>query len=100
MSSSPVSAWADLTEAPDGEPWKLSTLFEVSQALWSTLDLSAGVQRVLEVLGRHRGAIRSIAVVLLADSGDVEIEVSTGATPGQRVRHRVEEGIAGHVIAT
>jgi Nif-specific regulatory protein len=82
-----------------GEVRKLSTLLEASQALSATLDLKEGLQRVLEILGSHHGAIRSTVVLLNEDSGDVELEASSGAiTPGRRVRYRVGEGITGRVI--
>jgi Nif-specific regulatory protein len=82
-----------------GEVRKLSTLLEASQALSGTLDLNEGLQRVLEILGRHHGAIRSTVVLLNDESGDVELEASSGAiTPGTRVRYRVGEGITGRVI--
>ncbi|MQA29339.1 MAG: GAF domain-containing protein [Luteitalea sp.] len=82
-----------------GEVRKLSTLLEASQALSATLDLSEGLKRVLEILGRHHGAIRSTVVLLNEETGEVELEASSGAiTPGRRVRYRVGEGITGRVI--
>ena len=67
VTSSSVSNWMEPAAAHAGEVRKLSTLLETSQALSSTLDLKEGLQRVLEILGRHHGAIRS-TVVLLAFS--------------------------------
>ena len=100
MSSSSTAAnWMEPDAAHAGEVRKLSTLLEASQALSATLDLKEGLQRVLEILGRHHGAIRSTVVLLNEDSGDVELEASSGAiTPGRRVRYRVGEGITGRVI--
>jgi Nif-specific regulatory protein len=84
-----------------GEVRKLSTLLEASQALSSTIDLKEGLERVLEILGRHHGAIRSTVVLLNEASGDVELEASAGAvTTGRRVRYRVGEGITGKVVQT
>ncbi len=89
------------TEAHAGEIRKLSTLLETSQALLTTLDLKEGLQRVLEILGRHHGAIRSTVVLLDEQTGDVRLEASAGAiTPGKRVRYRVGEGITGEVVQT
>jgi Nif-specific regulatory protein len=86
-------------EAHAGEVRKLSTLLEASQALSATLDLKEALQRVLEILGRHHGAVRSTVVLLNEDTGEVELEASSGAIkPGRRVRYRVGEGITGRVV--
>jgi Nif-specific regulatory protein len=99
MSSSTAANWMEPDAAHAGEVRKLSTLLEASQALSGTLDLSESLQRVLEILGRHHGAIRSTVVLLNDESGDVELEASSGAiTPGKRVRYRIGEGITGRVI--
>ncbi len=88
-------------EAHAGEVRKLSTLLEASQALSATLDLKEGLQRVLEILERHHGAVRSTVVLLNDTTGDVELEASSGAiAPGKRVRYRVGEGITGQVVQT
>jgi Nif-specific regulatory protein len=101
--SSPSTAanWAEPDAAHAGEVRKLSTLLEASQALSATLDMREGLQRVLEILGRHHGAIRSTVVLLNQESGDVELEASAGAvTAGKRVRYRLGEGITGKVVQT
>jgi Nif-specific regulatory protein len=100
-SRSTVPNWADSGEAHAGEVRKLSTLLEASQALSGTLDLKAGLQRVLEILGSHHGAVRSTVVLLDEASGEIELEASAGAvTPGKRVRYKVGEGITGRVVQT
>jgi Nif-specific regulatory protein len=89
------------TEAHVGEVRKLSTLLEASQALSATLDLKESLQRVLEILGRHHGAIRSTVVLLNDETGEVEVEASAGAVPhGKRVRYKLGEGITGQVVQT
>jgi Nif-specific regulatory protein len=99
MSTSTVADWMEPAEANAGEVRKLSTLLEASQALSATLDLKAGLNRVLEILGHHHGAIRSAVVLLNEQTGDVELEASAGAIqPGRRVRYRVGEGITGRVV--
>jgi Nif-specific regulatory protein len=101
MSSRPATEWMEPDEAHAGEVRKLSTLLEASQALSSTLDLKEGLQRVLEILGRHHGAVRSTVVLLNEMTGDVELEASSGAiAPGKRVRYRLGEGITGQVVQT
>ena len=86
MSSSTASNWAEPDAAHAGEVRKLSTLLEASQALSATLDLKKSLQRVLEILGRHHGAIRSTVVLLNEDSGDVELEAAAGAVSARQAR--------------
>jgi Nif-specific regulatory protein len=101
MSSSPVPKWTEPAEAHAGEVRKLSTLLEASQALSATLDLKDALRHVLEILGRHHGAIRSTVTLLNDETGDVEVEASAGAVAqGKRVRYRLGEGITGQVIET
>jgi len=98
---STVADWMEPAEAHTGETRKLSTLLEASQALLTTLDLREGLQRVLEILGRHHGAIRSTVVLLDEQTGDVKVEASAGAiTAGTRVRYRIGEGVTGEVVQT
>jgi Nif-specific regulatory protein len=86
-------------EAHAGEVRKLSTLLEASQALSATLDLNEALQRVLEILDRHHGAVRSTVVLLNEDTAEVELEASAGAVPrGRRVRYRLGEGVVGKVV--
>jgi Nif-specific regulatory protein len=79
---------------------RLSTLLEVSQALSGTLNLKSALHRVLEVLARHHGAIRSI-VTLLREGGELSVEASDGLDrPAQAVQYRMGEGITGRVVET
>jgi Nif-specific regulatory protein len=101
MSSSTVVERMEPDEARAGEVRKLSTLLEASQALSATLDLKEAMHRVLDILGRHHGAVRSTVVLLNENSGDVELEVASGAiAPGKRVPYRLGEGITGRVVQT
>ena len=97
--SSSLAKWMEPEQAHAGEVRKLSTLLEASQALSSTLDLKQALHRVLEILGRHHGALRSTVVLLNDETGEVEVEAAAGAvTPGKRVRYRLGEGITGQVV--
>jgi Nif-specific regulatory protein len=101
VTSSSVSNWMEPAAAHAGEVRKLSTLLETSQALSSTLDLKEGLQRVLEILGRHHGAIRSTVVLLNEETGEAEVEASAGrVTAGKPARYRIGEGITGQVVQT
>src|SRR5262245_42939897 len=98
-STSTLANWMEPAEAHAGEVRKLSTLLEASQALSATLDLKSGLLRVLEILGRHHGAVRSTVVLLNDQTGEVELEASAGAIKsGRRVRYAVGEGITGKVV--
>ncbi len=99
MATSTAATWTEPIEAHVGEVRKLSTLLEASEALSATLDLKAGLDRVLEILGRHHGAVRSFVVLLNEQTGEVELEAAAGAVqPGKRVRYRMGEGITGQVV--
>jgi Nif-specific regulatory protein len=81
------------------EARRLSTLLEVSQALAGTLDFKSALHRVLEILGKHHGAVRSM-VTLLHD-GELTVEASDGLDPSSRaVKYRLGEGITGRVVET
>jgi len=80
------------------ESRRLNTLLEVAQALSGTLNLRSALHRVLEVLGKYHGTVRSM-VTLLHDQGDLRVEASDGLeTPAHAVRYRLGEGIVGKVV--
>ena len=87
---------------PDGniasrDARRLSTLLEVSQALSGTLNLKAGIQRVLGILMRHHGVVRGM-VTLLRES-ELLVEVAEGFEDRARsVRYKLGEGITGKVV--
>jgi Nif-specific regulatory protein len=78
---------------------RLASLLDTSQALTGTLDLKAALHRVLEILGRHHGAVRSTVVMLDEDTGQLQVEASDGLDrPGYRVSYQLGEGITGRVV--
>jgi Nif-specific regulatory protein len=80
------------------ESRRLSTLLEVSQALSGTLNLRAALHRVLEILAKHHGIVRSM-VTLLHENGELRVEASDGLdAPAHVVRYRLGEGIIGRVV--
>ncbi|MGE3176548.1 MAG: sigma-54 interaction domain-containing protein [Vicinamibacterales bacterium] len=85
--------------AVDGrESRRLSTLLEVSQALSGTLNLRSALHRVLEILAKHHGYVRSM-ITLLHDNGELHVEASDGIdAPAHAVRYRIGEGIIGKVV--
>jgi Nif-specific regulatory protein len=87
------------TDPTASEIRKLSTLLEASQALSGTLDLKAALHRVLEILGRHHGAVRSTVVLMNADTGQLQVEASDGLIrEGPNARYLLGEGITGRVV--
>src|SRR4051812_231277 len=80
------------------ESRRLSTLLEVSQALSGTLNLRSALHRVLEVLAKHHGTVRSL-VVLQHENNELHVEAADGLdAPSHAVRYRVGEGIVGKVV--
>jgi Nif-specific regulatory protein len=80
------------------ESRRLSTLLEVSQALSGTLNMRSALHRVLEILGKHHGYVRSL-VTLLQDNGEMNVAASDGLdTPAHAVKYRLGEGIVGRVV--
>src|SRR3984893_86352 len=80
------------------ETRRLATLLEVSQALSGTLNLKSALHRVLEILGKHHGAVRSV-VTFLGEDGELTVEAADGLDePPQNLRYRVGEGITGKVV--
>jgi Nif-specific regulatory protein len=76
---------------------RLSTLLEVSQALSGTLNLKAGMQRVLQTLIRHHSVIRGM--VTLLREGELQVEAVEGFEDRARtIRIKVGEGITGKVV--
>ena len=76
---------------------RLSTLLEINQALSGTLNLKAGMQRVLAILIRHHGVVHGM-VTLLRD-GELHVEAAEGFDDRARaVRFRLGEGITGQVV--
>jgi Nif-specific regulatory protein len=91
-----VAADPEVVQARESR--RLSTLLEVSQALSGTLNLRSALHRVLEILAKHHGTVRSL-VTLLRDSNELHVEASDGLdSPSHNVRYRIGEGIIGKVV--
>src|SRR5262245_30940815 len=98
MSTARTAARA-ASDVHTSEVRRLATLLDTSQALTGTIDLKAGLHRVLEVLGRHHGAVRSSVVMLDEETGQLQVEASDGLDrPGYRVSYQLGEGITGRVV--
>jgi Nif-specific regulatory protein len=80
---------------------RLAALLEVSQALGSTLDTRAAVEKVLEILDRELGMKRG-AIALLEGEGDLKIQYAYGLSEGERLRgrYKIDEGVTGKVVSS
>jgi Nif-specific regulatory protein len=80
---------------------RLAALLEVSQALGSTLDTRAAVEKVLEILDRELGMKRG-AIALLEGEGDLKIQYAYGLSDGERLRgrYKIDEGVTGKVVSS
>ena len=86
-------------EPPSGEVAKLSTLLQISQALSGTLNLKAGLQDVLETLGRQHAAVRSLVAVRDKETQTLHVEAARGLSrPSHHIRYAVGEGVIGKVV--
>ena len=81
---------------------RLSALLEVSQALGSTLDYNAALEKVLEILDRELGMKRGAISLLDEKTRDLSIQFAHGLseTEIRRGRFRLDEGITGKVAAS
>jgi Nif-specific regulatory protein len=81
---------------------ELSTLYEVSSALASSLDLDDWLHRVLICLADQMGMTRGTVSLVSPYAEEVQIEVSYGLSPEEvrRGRYKLGEGITGRVVAS
>jgi Nif-specific regulatory protein len=99
MSSNIAADWTEPLEAHAGEVRKLSTLLEASQALSATLDLKSGLQRVLQILGHHHGAVGGAVVLLNDQTSHLDVEAAAGRMArGAWAIHPASRDLASRVI--
>ncbi len=78
---------------------QLATLLDINSILSSSVNLRSALRRVLEVLERQYGMIRSSVTLLVPETGQLHTEATHGLpADGQRARYRVGEGITGRVV--
>jgi Nif-specific regulatory protein len=84
-----------------GSAAPLATLVEIGHVLSAAISPATAFQGVLEVLERHRGAMRGAVTLLNSKSGEISIEASSGlSAAGRTARYRLGEGIMGRVVET
>jgi Nif-specific regulatory protein len=85
-------------EADDtGEIRKLTSLVEISQALAASLNLSASLPDVLELLGQHHSVVRASVVLVDDESGELYVKAALDRESA-RGRGRRVDGLAGKVV--
>lgn len=79
---------------------ELSTLYEISQALNSSLNLEITLQAILDILHKRMGMERGTVSLLDSATDEIMISVATGLDKKQieRGRYKVGEGITGKVV--
>jgi Nif-specific regulatory protein len=88
-----------MTTSHAGEIKQLQTLVAISQALAGTLNLTAALQQVLELLERHHSMLPSMVTLLDKPDGTLVVAASHGLTnAGKRTRYHLGEGITGRVV--
>ena len=95
-SSAQVLDWTHSHE----EIQKLSALLGASQALLAAADFKRGLQSVLETLSVCFGALSSRVVLLNQETGEVDVEASSGRRleRAKPVRHGFSESVVGDAV--
>ncbi|MBI4549350.1 MAG: sigma 54-interacting transcriptional regulator, partial [Candidatus Omnitrophica bacterium] len=80
----------------------MTTLFEISKALNSSLDLRVTLQGILEILKKKMDMHRGTVTLLDDKTRELIIEAAYGMTPEaiKRGRYKIGEGITGKVVET
>src|SRR3989442_13573054 len=70
--------------------------------LAGTYSLKSALARVLETLGQDHGMIRSVVMLLDADTEELRVEASYGLDEGgaRGIKYRIGEGITGRGVQT
>jgi Nif-specific regulatory protein len=85
-----------------GEVNELSLLFEVSQALDSSMDLREVAGTMLKAMAEHMGMVRGTLSLLNRETREISIEAAYGISGAQQARgkYKLGEGITGKVVQT
>lgn len=84
------------------EARKLVTFLETGELLAGTFELKEAMSRILAILGRHHGMMRSSVMLHDQDTNELRIVASHGLdeSEARRVRYQLGEGISGRVAQT
>ena len=80
---------------------EITTLYEISKATNSSLDLEGVMEQVLEILHKKMAMERGTLCLLDEDNDEISIEVARGLSEQEieRGRYKLGEGITGRVVA-
>ncbi|MFH0984978.1 MAG: sigma 54-interacting transcriptional regulator [Candidatus Omnitrophota bacterium] len=81
---------------------ELSLLFQITQLLNRSLNLSEGVTPLLQMMAEHMGMLRGTITILNRETGELTIDAAYGLSPEERSRGRYKlgEGVTGQVVKT
>lgn len=81
---------------------ELTTLYEISRCMASTLDFQTIAEQILKILSDQLDMRRGTVVLYDPVSGQSRIEAAYGLTPEeiQRGKYRIGEGVTGKVLET
>lgn len=82
------------------KPGEIESLYEITNAIHSTLDLRKALYKVLDILAEHLGMNRGSISLLNPDTSEIYVDVAHGISPAEKTRGRYKlgEGITGRVI--
>ena len=87
-------------KTPVPRPDEIESLYEITNAIHSTLDLRKALYKVLDILAEHLGMNRGSVALLNPDTSEIYVEVAHGISPSEKTkgRYKLGEGITGRVI--
>jgi len=85
---------------PRPSPDEITCLYEITRAIYSTMDLRKALHKVLDLLATDLGMNRGSISLLNPGTSEIHIEVAHGisSTEKRRGRYKLGEGITGRVI--
>jgi Nif-specific regulatory protein len=87
-------------KSPRPKPDEITCLYEITRAIYATLDLRKALYRVLELMSEYLGMKRGSITLLNPDTSEIHIEMGHGisSTAKTRGRYKLGEGVTGRVI--
>ena len=81
---------------------EISCLYEISNAIYATLDLKKSLFKVLDLMAEYLKMNRGSIAILNSETSEIHIEVAHGmsSTEKSKGRYKLGEGITGRVIKT
>ena len=91
-----------VTKKTSPKPNEIACLYEISNAIYATLDLKRSLYSVLDLMAEHLGMNRGSIAILNPDTSEIHTEVAHGISPAAKSkgRYKLGEGITGRVIET